>query len=98
MVQLADIESIGQTVDNIIKDDSLCKVDLNHFLIGWLKVLQGKRPDGEDIVHVVIMSSALTSYHVLDHQIEGEASWELLSWKEKCFLNSNLETIMTCWD
>jgi hypothetical protein len=96
VVQLAHIESIGQTVDNVIKDDSLSKVDLYHFSICGLEVFQGKRPDCENIVHVIM--NTLRSYHILNNQIECEASWVLLSGKEKCFLYSNFEAIVSCWD
>lgn len=68
VVQLAHIESIRQTVNNVIKDDSLSKIDLYHFFVSGLKVFHGKRPDCEDIVHVLMC--ALRSYHILNDQIE----------------------------
>lgn len=82
VVQLANIESIRQTVNKVIKDDMLSEVDLYHFFVRGLKVFHRKRPDSENIVHVLVLRSTLWSYHILNYQIEREASWVLLSGEE----------------
>ena len=82
VVQLAHIESVRQAAHEVIKDDSLGEVHLNHFFVGWLQVLHGERPDSEDIVHALIVVRARGPDDILDDQVEGKTGWVLLGRKE----------------